>query len=36
VACVDFTAHGMLKKSRLTASLKKIGENPSAHSELWF
>ncbi len=36
VACVDFTAHGMLKKSRLTASLKKISENPSAHSELWF
>ena len=36
VAHVDFTTCGMLKKSRLTVSLKKIGENPSAHSELWF
>jgi hypothetical protein len=31
-ARVDFTARGMLERSRLTASLTIIGENPSAHS----
>jgi len=30
-ARVDFTARSMLEKSRLSASLMKIGENPSAH-----